>query len=395
MAPIDAGDERLGATLGASVVERVPAEPPVRWAVVVHAEDGSIPSRIVWAEEVDPTAIGDAPSGATDAAMVIGVETLLPDPERADPIRAWLEISRQLWEIGADGPLLDPATGRWFERGLRERWIADPSSSPAEELLWSVRATRRRGAGGVWLTTEGLSRIGRAELELVETPEELADAGAALLDSLAGLACESPPPMGVPWSIGPALDVAVRTPEEVLETVAESSAGSTAHRDGRVPIARGGEIDSLVVCGAEPRGRYRRIWTSPIEVLQAVAKGAAVHRSRRSAARCAHLAQRHLGSVDDALGSPGKPRVLLAGATEDESVVWGVVVQTLGDRWSVQPLDLEGRPAAGTPEILLRRDQVCDWRVERDGGMFGPDDVEDLAGRTEGGAAARPLRDST
>jgi hypothetical protein len=80
--------------------------------------------------------------------------------------------------------------------------------------------------------------------------------------------------------------------------------------------------------------------------------------------------------------------VLLAGADEGTSILWGVVERVLGDRWSVQPLDLAGRPAVGEPEAIIARSQVVDWRVEIDGLVHGPEEAAQLAEALAKGAGA-------
>lgn len=379
---------RLAALVGDGLIETLSLPPPVRWAAAIHPDAGGDPTRVVWTETADPRAMPEAPDAVAAAAIVIGIETLLPTPDTGDPVATWLDLAEALRDLGADGPILDPITGRWFDAQAIAQWTGTDREERPEELLWSIRATRRESGRGVWLSTEGLARLGRPELEMLEVPEDLADAAAALLDSLAGQACDAAPPRHRGWMVGPDLEVVVRTPEEVLETVDERSAGSTVDREGQVPTAHGSEIESVVVCGAEPRGAYRRIWTAPTEVLQAVMRGSAVHRSRRAAVRQRRLAQRHLDLVAAASSPSSSARVLLAGADEGTSILWGVVERVLGDRWSVQPLDLAGRPAVGEPEAIIARSQVVDWRVEIDGLVHGPEEAAQLAEALARGAVA-------
>lgn len=375
--------ECLARVFGEATVEAIPMPEPVRWAVAVHSAQPGRPTCLLWAEQADPAAVSGGPVGTADAEVVVGIETLLPAPEAGDPWAAWLEMARALDSIGADGPMLDPLTGRWFDRELLEAWFTEADSPEApglpDELLWSVRAARREGGRGVWLTTEGLARIGRPELEMLEAPEELADVAAALLDGLAGLSCECPAPRRRAWTIGPDLVVSAQSPEEVLETTHETSAGARGRRGGRASSAPGDTTGSVVVCGGEPRGSYRRVWTSPIETLEAVSRGAAIHRSDRAATRQRRLAQHRLDLVDASLQRAGDSRVLIAGGGSSNASVWGVVVQALGDRWAVQPLDLAGRPAVGEPETLIARQDVVDWRIEIDGVVHGPEEAGLLA----------------
>jgi len=387
--------DRIVDAVGGGTLEPLPPDSRIRWAAAIHPETRTGPTRLIWIEDADPTASLGGPDGVAGADAVVGIETLLPAANSGDPWAAWLDLARSLQAIGVDGPLLDPITGRWFDPPTIRRLLEarSPGASDGlplpDEHLWSVRAARLDGGRGVWLATEGLARVGLPELEMLEVPEGLADAAAALIDALAGLACEQPPPRDRPWTVGPRLAVAARTPEEVLETIDERSAGSRRHRGGRVPVASGDRIDSIVVCGTEPRGRYRRIWTAPIEVLQAVAGGSAVHRSDRAALRQHHLAQRHLDLVDASLEARVGATVSIAGGGED-GTQWGRILQAIGDRWSVQPVDLAGRPAIGEPESFVGRRDVVDWRIEIGGVPYGPEDAsrlsDTLASTVEGAA---------
>lgn len=379
-------------------VDSLPIEDPVRWAAAIHSDRRDRPTRLVWIESPDPRAMPGAPEEVGTAKAVFGLETLLSPAGRGDPWQEWLEMARLLESLGGPGPMLDPATGRWFEREHLSSWSEpkDAESDGADalqlpdEILWSIRATRREGGRGVWLTTEGLARLGLPELEMLEVPEELADVGAALLDGLSGLACVTPPPRDRAWVVGPSLEVSARTLDEVIETIDERSAGSRRHRGGEVPPGAGGLIDALVVCGAQPRGSYRRIWTAPIEVLRALIDGAAVHRSPRAAARQQRLAQRRLDLVDAALVASPDVKVQLAAGDHGSERFWGVVTQSLGSGWSVQPLDLAGRPAAGESERLVARGQVVDWRIELDGAVHGPEDAGPLSNLLGTGPSVAP-----
>jgi len=359
--------------VGGREVEVLPAVPPVRWAAAVHPPDPGRPTRLIWFEDADPVATPEAPEGVATAAMVVGIESLLPPIERGDPLDAWLELARAVGGIAGAGPILDPITGRWFGPEERRRWLDGPDADPPDEILWSVRASRRRDGRGAWLLTEGLARLGRAELEMLEVPDELADAGAALLDALAALSLEAEPPVGEGWSIGPGLVVTVQSPVEVLETVDAASVGSSVDRRGLDGVR------SLAVCGAEPRGTYRRIWTAPSEVLRRVAEGAAMHRSGRVAARQQRLAQRHLALLERSLGGSGR-RVLIA-ATEagaEGPPCWGEVEGVVGSRFAMRPVDLSGRPAIAEPERIVAPSEVADWRVEIAGAVHGPEEASRL-----------------
>jgi hypothetical protein len=144
-----------------------------------------------------------------------------------------------------------------------------------ERHLFRIEVVGRSAAAGaatdgdlLWLTTTGLHRLGRPELELFEIPQDELRPALDLLNMLAArLATEPLPEPGAPFEVGPQIRVTLVPVEEVVETLAPNAPGGV--RD-RAPHMRG---PRAAVCAVGKRGSFRAIWMPPHEELQAVLRG--------------------------------------------------------------------------------------------------------------------------
>lgn len=375
-------------------VEMLEFGPPVAWAML--AQEADRPPWLLWCE---PAQGGDLPPSAASSRWIVGIETMLAMPAEAETsagetLARHRAMKRWLRSTGDAAAMLDPATGRWLDA---EEWRDDfaREGDASLEELWCVRVHRRPDAAVVWLSTEGLVRCGRPELELLEVPESLAAAGAAMLDDLAALLIEEPPPPETPWRIGPSLEVSLERLEEVLPSLSPSAPGSLDDRRRLDPDAA---IDTrrAAVCAPERRGTYRRVPVPPIEVLERIGRGEAglyrsLHESerlRRKVARQAPLLDRIARAVDAGLGGL-RARVAITSREEPGSSAWAELVGSAAEGWLVHPIDLAGRPVATAPASIAGFEAICHWRVDLGERSYGPDDagsLESELARAEAGA---------
>ncbi len=373
-------------------VEMLEFGPPVAWAVLAH--EAGRPPWVVWCE---PATGSDVPPSAAASRWILGMETLLAVPnaeqDLAETIARHRAMKRWLNDGGAGSALLDPATGRWLDASEWTGDLAKGADASLEEL-WCVRVHRRVGAANVWLSTEGLARCGRPELELLEIPEPLAAAGAAMLDDLAALLLEESPPPETPWRVGPSLEVSLERLDEVLSALAPSAPGSLDDRRRLEPEA---VIDDrrAAVCAAERRGTYRRVPVPPIEALERIARGeAGLYRSRHESERLRRIVARQgalLERIAHAVeaGAEGfRARVAVASDEEPGSSAWAELVGVAADGWLVQPIDLGGRPVATAPAAITGFGTLCNWRVDLGERSYGPDESVELETELANAAAA-------
>jgi hypothetical protein len=378
--PREVAEAAHGVGLEIESVGMLEAAPPVAWAMVAH-EVGA-PAWLLWCE---PSSDGDVPASAAESSWILGIETLIsasgPD-DASSSLARHRAMKRWLHTAGADSALLDPVTGRWLDSA---EWTLDRALDPLASLdeLWCVRVHRRPGASMVWLSTAGLSRCGRPDLELLEIPEPLAAAGAAMLDALAALLLEEPPHPETPWRIGPASDVSLERLDEVLATLGPAAPGSLEDRRRLEPDL---QIDEriAVVCAAERRGSLRRIPVPPLELLERVARGeVGLFRSRHEAARLRRLVAAHaplLSRVAQAIesGCAGLRALVSTASSTAVDREWAALVGVAADGWLVQPVDLAGRAIISAPASIADFDSMSDWRVDLGDRTFGPDDATAL-----------------
>ena len=288
--------------------------------------------------------------------------------------------------------IIDATTGRWFDRREIEDSLLDEELGAPEDVLWRVQAVSSDedlDSGSVWLFTRGLLRCGLPELEILELPGRHAAEGARLLDAIAGLLIEDgAPPPEVPYPVGPDLSVAFLPWSDVASTLDSESLGSEADR-----IALSQETPNplrsrrAVICGIEPRGSFRRIWTWPEDAIRAIAApDVRIFRSDQSTHRDTMLARRSWGDAVAAFEASrtqdsDQSVVLLVGIPLDEDSegrvehgwLQAVEVDSNGGRGRLLRATIDGR-SAGT-EMEFASDQIDGWRLVEGTPGAGPDDA--------------------
>lgn len=283
--PPDPGEAFLSAAraFGVEPVDPRPVpsdDPALVWAFAFELPGRAAPV-VMWCDRVDPS---QSPDGAApDAVWTVAIESVLERSHPSDRDQA-VERGRAVWPASvADFVALaaavagvverdrlrlvyDPALGQHFDAVECGRHFLGDAGEPGalvdERFLYRVEVRLRSREDPAWVSTVGLARLARPELEILEVPPALTDSAIELIDALAArLVCEQPPLPRVPFEVGERLEIALVQAHEVAETIAADAPGATADRAHLAPVAR------AAICAAEPRGAFRRIWMSPLAEL--------------------------------------------------------------------------------------------------------------------------------
>lgn len=349
-----------------------------------------------WAERAIEPEPGQLPDPVmAQSRWVVGMQAVL------EPGEAHLEHFHLTALLAGAIPglagILDVSNGRrWPRAELEEQFLAQ-DAVPNDEYLWTITAiaSTEDDESPMMLFTTGLARCGVPELEMLEVPSRHSQAAAILMNHVASLLLEAPPPApGVPIEIGPDIAVALVPWKQCTEFVPDESPGSRAFRE--LAKEQGdGDLSGVraVVCGRERRGAFRRLWAWPKDVIERMEGGRAVlYASEHSAAATERRAQRSWPAFATAYASIRRaesPEVHalaetafhvqapVGGADEHDRREQGWFVVKRFDHDSVEAT-LSEEPVtrhdmhAGDSTVIPRAD-VTDWRVILPEEMFGPD----------------------
>jgi len=282
----DPGDAFLaaGRAFGAepTSVEPLPVdEPSIHWAFSFEVA-GRTSRVLLWCEAARP---GQSPDNrAPDARHLIVVQAIL-EPSTPDDAARAAATKQPVWPASLADFVRLAATAASAAGTDRTRLLFDPelgivytpddcarlflgAAAPAGELvderhLYRIELRSRGPGTPVWISTVGLARVGKPELEMIEVPEPLTAAALQLTDALAArFISDDLPHAGVPFEAGGDLAIALVPAAEAAETVAPEVAGSPADR------ARFGPAPRAAICAAGQRGTFRKIWATPVEALE-------------------------------------------------------------------------------------------------------------------------------
>jgi hypothetical protein len=358
---------------------------------------------LFWAEAAQPLSDEELPDERAQACRwAVGVATAFESSAEGRAIDDWHAVMRTLAQAFPHAPaILDCSADAWYTRDSLDRWFGGHDIGAPARNLWSIQAARHDathpgGGGNVWLRTHGLSRFGVPDLEMFEVPADHAQAAAELLDHLADLFLDAPLDeqraalTGQPLEVGPGMTVTLHPWRDIAPTLDPASPGGVNDR-----AALGA---SYVVCGSQPRGSYRRIWTWPAEVALAQ-DDRVIYNSRYTTARQARMAQATwpvftaffasaFGNDPAPLEDAARPAGFVEGRfasigdgaqTEDvRQHLWvridratstaaeGVLLDPpIDDRLKLKP----------GQRVRVSADAVADWRFVTDGRVCGPEDA--------------------
>jgi len=223
--------EVLGKTIAACVGESIeveevePPESDIPWAM--RARINGLPHDILfWAEPLNSAS--QEATGVEDG-WVLALQTML---HNGDPLTHFSNIMRLLGRIDLQiESVCDLSTGRWFTNKIIDSVFGQDDFEAPEEVLWITRLVEAPEGGDpddrwAWVTTHGLSRCGRVELEMLGIPAVLSNEAVHLVDGLAALTLETPlPQAGKPISLGSNLLLSLMKPEEAIQSLQEGMPG--------------------------------------------------------------------------------------------------------------------------------------------------------------------------
>lgn len=383
-----------------SVLEELAGDDPnIAWCVATKLPTLAAPV-VFWSERAQPIPADElVVVSAASCEWIVGAEALL---DVGDPLTDYLNLMTLIAGAFSDvSAVLDVNTTRWHTRQELDEVFAPDDVEPPAEVLWVVQAVQQgpecaAGERLVWLHTHGLWRCGAPELEMLGVPLEYSDPAAELMNDIAALLLERPPPApGAPLDIGTDLRVTFQ-PWQVI----------VPHLGGDVPGGMSERIDDgenahigtrAVICALpEPEGAGGP-WVWPRRVTEKLMRDeAGVYMTRRATERQAKLARATWGQLATAFASvvhlpseesasPTTVFGIKAGFTEDDDEtsrehLWFEIHRFNAERVEGELVNqpLAVRRLRKGDRVWIDREQVSDWMVMTPEGSFGPNDLASL-----------------
>ena len=381
--------------------ELEPEDDSIEWNRVLSVPGLAAPL-IVWGERARAIGPDDLPdTRLAECRWIIGCESLLSDRAPLDDYIALMRLLAGSFETMP--AVLDGMTRQWFVRSEIELLFLADDPAATEEVLWRIHAVGQSenisSDDRIWLYTVGLWRCGKPELEIIEVPGKHVSAAVTLLNGTAALAVIGPLPSPDSVAvIGENLRVAFRPWQEVVSFLSPGSVGSMPDR---MAANEPGAMNPLmgvraVLCDAEPKGSYRKIWSWPERAISQLEEDrAAIYLSERSTEQLARRARATW--TDFATAFVAADRASLDAMRHGESIspptflvkapfsnpddanrgrehLWFEVCRLSGNAVEAK---LINTPQIATQLglgsiVTIDRDQVSDWRVLLHTGAFGP-----------------------
>lgn len=271
--------DRVGKALAIFVGEAIDAEeiePPdddVLWALRVRV-NGLPTDIVVWLEQLNDAS---REASQVDEGWILAAQTVL---STEDPLTHFSNLMRLFANANLSvESICDIPTGRWFPRKVLDELFDPAGAEPPEEILWITRVVESQDDAeleerSVWVTTHGLTRCGRVELEMLGVPAELTPEAAHIVDSLAALTLESPmPPASQVMTLGPDILVSLMKCEEAVCMLDENSPGIAERHLPSVAIV---SPECSSVCPYEALSRVRAGDTAVAKTSRSTRRQAAI-----------------------------------------------------------------------------------------------------------------------
>jgi uncharacterized protein YegJ (DUF2314 family) len=366
--------QALATFLGVAI-EAESIEPPsndIPWATRVRI-DGLPTDCILWVEQLDDKT---SEAARVKDGYVLALQTVL---HSGDPLTHFSNVMRLL--AGADlgiHSICDLPTGRWFPRDILDRVFVQDEVEPPQEILWITRLAeapqdKEPEDRWAWVSTHGLTRCGRVELEMFGVCAIYASEAVQIVDGLAALTLEqSLPPAGQPLSIGSNLLVSLMTCNDALDMLTEEMPGL---EDRNTP--------SVAICSSDGT------LVHPYDALITLRQGStAVLKTLRATERSAKIAQDKWELLLQTATQIGKNehagclvQVPWAQADDEEApreYLWFRIVEVNGEEvvgeLAHKP-DLVTTLVNGQKETIAKTD-ITDWVLMTPVGPMGPSDAD-------------------
>ena len=363
------------ATFVGETIEAETVDPPgndVPWATRVRIE-GLPTDIVVWVEPLNEAA---REAAEIDAGYVLALQTVL---HRGDPLTHFSNLMRLM--AGSDlnvHSICDLATGRWFPNDILDQIFVQDEVEPPEEILWITRLVEAPEDAepedrSAWISTHGLTRCGRVELEMFGVCAIYASEAVHIVDGLAALTLEtSLPPAGQPMSLGSDLLVSLMPCNKATGMLSEG-----------MPGLEDRDVPSVAIASSDATTVY------PHDALLTLHQGeTAVIKTLRSTERSATLAQdkwelllKTAGQIGESEHAGCLVQVPWSQADDEEApreYLWFRVIEVNGQEvvgeLAHQP-DLVTSLSEGQKETIARTD-VTDWVLMTPVGPMGPGDSD-------------------
>ncbi len=366
------------ATFIGQKIEAEPIEPEdstLAWASRIRIDE--LPTDFVlWVEPLDAET---RKAAGIDSGWILAVHTLL---HPGDPITHFSNLMRLLGGAKLNvHSICDLPTGRWFPKNIVESVFVNNDVEPAEDIMWIARLIEAPEDGEpedrfAWISTHGLTRCGRVELEMFGVPGDLVTESVDLIDGLAALTLENPlPQAGQPISIGSDLLVSLMEPSKIIPQLQDGMPGKESHVTPSVAIV---SHDGGLIYPKDALHTLKRQKTT-------------VMKTTRSTNRQSYLARASWNLLVKAATQIGKSEhaaclVQIAWSnTEEEDApreyLWFRIIESAEE--SVVGT-LAHTPALVTSlnegyEETITADDITDWIVMTPVGPMGPSDAEGLS----------------
>ena len=363
------------ATFIGSTIETEPVDSPeseIPWVTCLRVE-GLPTDFLLWAE---PLTDSIRESVEIDIGYILSLQTVL---HRGDPLTHFANIMRILG--GADlniQNICDLPTGRWFQSDILEQIFVREEIEPPEEVLWISRLVEapedvEPEDRWAWVSTFGLNRCGRFELEMLGVPGTYSTESVHIVDGLAALTLEtSLPTAGQPLSLGTNLLVSMMPCDKAVAMLQNEMPGKEDRNTATVSIA---SSDGSNVC--------------PLDALAVLQQGdSAVSRTLRSTERSAKLAQdtwslllraaNQIGQNEHAGCLVQVPWLQVNKEDAPREYLWFRVVEVNGESvvgsLAHRP-DIVTTLSEGQQETIVKQD-ITDWVLMTPVGPMSPSDAD-------------------
>ncbi len=373
--------DQVGKALASYIGESIEAEEietpddDMLWAMRVRLI-GLPTDLVVWVETLNQAS---REATGVKEGWIIAVQTVL---HSGDPLTHFSNLMRLFSssDLGVES-ICDLATGRWFPRQILDKLFVSDTAQAPEEVLWITRIVEAPEDGDpenrwAWVTTHGLARCGRVELEMLGVPAILTSEAEHVVDGLAALTLETPlPPIGQAMSLGPDILVSLLQCHDAVGMLGQQMPG----KDNRT-------IPSVAIVSPDGATLY------PEEALSALREGnTVVAKTTRFMARQATLAKsewklfleaaEQIGESEHAACMVQVPWTNPEDEDSPSEYLWFRVTKVEPPR-IIGELAHEPKFAVSLPEgheESLCADDVTDWVVMTPVGPMGPSDSEAIS----------------
>lgn len=238
---------------------------------------------IVWAEPASPLGeqerelLGEE---ATASPWLIRVQTVLGHATAAEDYFAVVGLlAGALPKVAG---VLDVVTSQFFPAKRLQQLFLAKDAVPIDHILWRLGRFDHPAGGAPekqvsLLSTTGLRRCGMPELELIDLPPGLVQAGVVLLQTLASLLLERHMPAPeLPLEIGDNIAVTLRRSSDVAQELPDGWPGSATWRARMVQVGLDHFGEESAVVAAVGSGKTSDAERFPRAVLETIDAGQAV-----------------------------------------------------------------------------------------------------------------------